>query len=532
MKSRGIPVGVVVLDSPWETNYNTFIPAARYHDFAKLVSDMKSEDVHVVLWITQLVNRESFDLEPGTTPYPGPSPNLAAATAGGYLVNHGQEFFWWKGIGGALDFFDRSAVAWWHRQQDGVLDAGISGWKLDFGDSYVQTDTVATAIGTIPHQRYSEEYYRDFFAYGVNRRGADAFVTMTRAWDESYQFPGRFFARPEHSPAAWMGDNRRDWVGIVDAIDEMFLSAEAGYVVVGSDIGGYLERNDKDLLGPIIPFDPIVFARWTALGALCPLMELHGQANFAPWTVPERTDEIVALYQYWATLHHELIPFFYGLAEEAYQKKAPPIVRPVAGQSRVFMLGDALLVAPIIDATQARQFTLPSGARWYDWWSDDGRAIEGGTTLTSSFANDLARIPLFIKEGAIIPADVSSALTGLGDVASTGLLTVSVHPGPASTFVLHDEDSATTSIAVGPAPNDPSTVRVSLSRRLKGAILRIRGDAAPARVTDDGAGLDVVSDRATLDAKSTGAWFDAAHHWLWVKVAAKSGASAIDVGWR
>jgi alpha-glucosidase (family GH31 glycosyl hydrolase) len=38
-----------------------------------------------------------------------------------------------------VDFFNPRALAWWHRQQDVVLDAGIDGWKLDFGDSYVTT---------------------------------------------------------------------------------------------------------------------------------------------------------------------------------------------------------------------------------------------------------------------------------------------------------------------------------------------------------------------------------------------------------
>jgi alpha-glucosidase (family GH31 glycosyl hydrolase) len=33
-RERDIPVGVVVLDSPWETNYNTFVPnPTRYPDF-------------------------------------------------------------------------------------------------------------------------------------------------------------------------------------------------------------------------------------------------------------------------------------------------------------------------------------------------------------------------------------------------------------------------------------------------------------------------------------------------------------------
>ena len=97
-----------------------------------------------------------------------------------------------------------------------------------------------------PHQDYSEAYYRDFLAYGAGRRGPD-FLTMVRGWDESYGFAGRFYARPEHAPVVWAGDNRRDWVGLADALDTMFRSARAGYVVVGSDVGGYLDLDDKTI---------------------------------------------------------------------------------------------------------------------------------------------------------------------------------------------------------------------------------------------------------------------------------------------
>jgi alpha-D-xyloside xylohydrolase len=55
--SRDIPVGVVVLDSPWETQYNTFVPSpTRYHDFAKLLADLHARDIRLVLWTTQMVN--------------------------------------------------------------------------------------------------------------------------------------------------------------------------------------------------------------------------------------------------------------------------------------------------------------------------------------------------------------------------------------------------------------------------------------------------------------------------------------------
>jgi alpha-glucosidase (family GH31 glycosyl hydrolase) len=90
--------------------------------------------------------------------------------------------------------------------------------------------------------------------------------------------------------------------------------------VLGSDIGGYLDRDDQNLTGPVIPFDSVNFARWTATAGLMPFFQLHGRANITPWTVPDRATEVVAVYRYWSKLHHELVPFFFSLA----RTPAPP----------------------------------------------------------------------------------------------------------------------------------------------------------------------------------------------------------------
>jgi len=45
---RDIPIGTVVLDSPWETHYNTFIPSpTRYPDFPGLIASLREDDVHI-----------------------------------------------------------------------------------------------------------------------------------------------------------------------------------------------------------------------------------------------------------------------------------------------------------------------------------------------------------------------------------------------------------------------------------------------------------------------------------------------------
>ncbi len=524
-RERDIPVGVVVLDSPWENQYNTFIPSdEQYPRFRTLISDLRAMNIRTVLWVTQMVNFQSFDVEAGSlVPYSGPSPNYAEGRRCGFYVNNGARYAWWKGSGSGVDFFNARARAWWHAQQNLVLDMGVAGWKLDFGESYITTPTVETAMGTQPHQRYSEEYYRDFLAYGVQRRGREEFLTMVRPYDRSYQFEGRFFARPEHTPVGWVGDNRRDWVGLADALDHIFRSARAGYVVLGSDIGGYLDRDDQNLTGMVIPFDSVNFARWTATAGLMPFFQLHGRANITPWTVPDRATEVVAVYRYWSKLHHELVPFFFSLAQETYAMRAANIIRPIGEMASWerdyrFQVGDAFLVAPILDGTGRRDVALPAGARWFDWWAPSAAGVAGGTTVANYDATDLQRIPIFLREGAIVPAAVSDAVTGLGTTASASATTIIATPpamGATATFALHkDNDGATATLTTRSTASNQLELSVA---RLTGTVIwHVRGGVMPTSVTAGAAPLTMVADRAALDAASEG-WFVDAQRILWVK---------------
>jgi alpha-glucosidase (family GH31 glycosyl hydrolase) len=529
--SRDIPIGVVVLDSPWETNYNTFIPnPTRYGDFPGLVSDMHARGVRVVLWTTSLVNSTSFDLEPGGDAYDGASPTLQQGEDCGFFVDEGQTYPWWKGKGAGLDFFDANARAWFHTQQDVVLGAGIDGWKLDFGENYIGglSDTFSTTDGDKARQEYGEAYYRDFLAYGRTARGPD-FLTMTRAWDESYGFAGRFYAKKEDSPISWMGDNRRDWFGLADALSESFVSARAGYVAVGSDIGGYLDHDDKNLTGPEIPFDTLVFARWVAVGALSPLMQLHGRANITPWTVPDHVDETIALYKYWAGLHHALVPFFYSLAEESYAGKRGSIVTPLGDANAMtttdfrYMLGDAFLVAPLTDATGKANVAIPNDAPYADFFT--GEEIAAGATAARDYSADRSHIPLFAKAGAIVPMNVDGAQLGFGPY--TGALTVMTWPATTpSSFALHEDDG---SIVTLTAVETTSTITVGASVQKSAIVFRIHETRAPSAVSANGQALQSRLSDAALQAADSGFFYDAAAHAIVAKVPAQSAAVQVTI---
>lgn len=127
---------------------------------------------------------------------------------------------WWKGDGSAIDFFNPKATTWWHVQQDHVLDMGIDGWKLDFGDSYLKKP---------PNKRRTARWrIRSIRKPIIATFGPTASRSVVLIchdgcpYDKSYGFEGRFYARPEHAPVTWVGDNRRDWVGFIDALDEIF----------------------------------------------------------------------------------------------------------------------------------------------------------------------------------------------------------------------------------------------------------------------------------------------------------------------
>ncbi len=529
--SRDIPVGVVVLDSPWETNYNTFVPnPARYPEFARMVAELKAQDIRTVLWVTQMINESSFDAELGGDIYDGPAENLAVASRCNFLVNDGEMYLWWKGNGAGLDFFNPAARAWWHRLQNTVLDVGVAGFKLDFGEDYIPTATITTAGGTVTHQAYSEAYYRDFLAYGQHRLGADEFVTMVRPYDKSYQFQGRFYARPEHAPVAWVGDNRRDWIGLEDALDHVFRSARAGYAVLGSDIGGYLDKDDQDLGGPTIPFSQANLARWTAVGALMPFMQLHGRANITPWTVPERPDETVTLYRYWSKFHHALVPFFYSLAMAAHAG-GPVILHPIGDEPSWpgdwrFMVGDALLVAPILDDTGIRDVVLPAGAGFEDWW-DATRVVPGGTTVTAYDATDRARIPLWVAQGAILPMELADDALGFGSAAHAGHLTVLAWPDTTrASFTLTEHDDTTTTITT---QRTATGVDVQLTRVVQPVLARIRTQATPSGVTVGGQVVPARASKAELDASTSGWAVDGTQPFVWVRIPAGTSAVTVEV---
>jgi len=152
-QEREIPVSGVIIDSPWETAYNNFeFDTKRYPEYQKLLSDLKSQNIAVILWITSAVNTDD--------------PDYQFALEKGYFLKGFEKYKWWKGTGGLIDYNNPQAMKWWHQRMNKALDLGIDGWKVDGVEG-------AMALAGIKRQRdYSRAYYSDFFNYSHRDYGA------------------------------------------------------------------------------------------------------------------------------------------------------------------------------------------------------------------------------------------------------------------------------------------------------------------------------------------------------------------------
>ncbi|MDP8921930.1 MAG: hypothetical protein M3O34_03535, partial [Chloroflexota bacterium] len=491
-RERDIPVGAVIIDSPWQTNYNTFDFNQDYPDPAGLVKKLHEWNIRVILWMTGMLNVESID-----GPEPGKARMYDEAKAAGYLVDRGATYEWDKGVGAAVDFFNPEAVAWWYRQLDRAWSVGVDGWKVDSPEGNLP-DYVQTHAGPKTNRQYGTEYYRAMHRY-VAARGPEAIITA-RPIDG-----GTEYAPVDANPAGWVGDQLPDWgeKGIDEALNNMLDSAAEGYAVVGSDIGGYRpgERSDN------------LFTRWTQLGALSPLMENGGRGEHRPWKFG---GDVVDVYRYFAKLHHQLVPYLHSAGIEAHLT-GMPIIRGGDKERQQYLLGTDLFVAPILQREDERDVRFPSDGRWHDYWDDD-RTYQPGATVR--YRASSARMPLFIRAGAIIPMQVKDRDTGHGGKGSAGHLTLLLYPEGES--IRHYRPTAQDVVELR-SRRAPEGVTVNIGARTEKYVLRIKEPTAPNEVS-----LELDSQRRPLSRRSswrdfdrsTEGWFyDATRKYTWARFA-------------
>src|SRR5262249_17763340 len=140
-------------------------------------------------------------------------------------------------------------------------------------------------------------------------------------------------------------------------------------------------------------------------------MEVGDASNGPAWAETAengRDSDAVAILRSYARLHTRLFPYLWTYAQRMVVDGRPlqrplGLAYPELGRhpDDEYMLGDDLLVAPVIAANQqSREILVPSGT-WFGFW--DGAPVAASEENDAQAAAPLDTIPLFVREGAIVP---------------------------------------------------------------------------------------------------------------------------------
>jgi alpha-glucosidase (family GH31 glycosyl hydrolase) len=289
---------------------------------------------------------------------------------------------------GDIDFTNPAAVDWWQKMiTAAVRDQRFDGWMEDFGEWVADTDTFAAGKGTTLSELYPLLYHKITIriAQGLNPEVAP----FSRSGSSGSQ---------QFSPVLWGADQQHNWsrdYGLPSVITAGITAGMSGFSTWGPDI--LSDGDSKEL-----------WMRWAEFAALTPVMRDH------VWSKPQGSVNLwsdadtQALFKKYAVLHSALLPYFATYAAEAHLTGTPIMRHTVLeypndprsyGAEYQYLLGEHLLVAPVIEpGATSRKLYLPQG-EWVNYWTGD--RYTGGQDVTVPAA--LEQIPLLVRAGSIVP---------------------------------------------------------------------------------------------------------------------------------
>lgn len=256
-------------------------------------------------------------------------------------------------------------------------EEGIDFWWIDGAN--------ATAAG-VNTQLWTNHVYYTHLEASSNRR---ALILSRTGGLGSHRYPVQFSA-----------DTYSHWEVLQFLVDFTTRAGNVGVSYWSHDLGGFFGSV------PGVPIiDPELFVRWIQFGCFSPIVRLHSDhGRREPWHYGTLVLDAVRKAFH---LRMQLIPYLYYLTRISYDTGLP-LCRPLYlaypedeeayGVGTQFMLGDRILVAPVVEPGGKRSVYLPAGG----WWERSTGQFYPESTHLNLFAG-LNQIPLFVQAGAIVP---------------------------------------------------------------------------------------------------------------------------------
>lgn len=384
MVDHGLPPGVFMIDDTWQQAYGEWnFESSRFQNPKEMMDSLHAMGFKVLLWVCPFV---SMDTPAYRRIAWGRNPDDVKGypTKGGFLMERRSDgravpaaVDWWNGRSALLDFTHPNAVAWFSEQLDRLVrDYGADGFKFDGGGVHFYS---AKGGGFAANDKSKSPAAQSalYGEFALKFKGSE--------YRNGFGFAGKPVIMRLH-------DKNHSWDALARLVPDMLAAGFVGCPFICPDmIGG----GEWTAFLPGSPFDPEIFIRSAQIHALCPMMQISA----SPWRVldPEHQllfNEVVALRQRFA-------PLLVELAKES-AKTGEPMMRNLeyefpgmgyAGVKDEFMMGDRLLVAPVIEkGAVERKVMIPPGK----WRDADGKVFAGPAEVV--VPAPLAKLPYFVKE--------------------------------------------------------------------------------------------------------------------------------------
>lgn len=377
MRERDIPLRVFHFDCFWmkEFQWCDFQWDERiFPEPEQMLKRLKEKGLKICVWINPYIAQQSPLFEEGMEK--------------GYLLKrpNGDVWQWdkWQPGMGIVDFTNPDARKWYTDHLRRLVDMGVDCFKTDFGER-IPTDVVYDD-GSDPekmHNYYTYLYNQAVYEVLEEKLGRGEAVLFARSATAGCQ---KF-------PVHWGGDCSADYESMAESLRGGLSLGMSGFGFWSHDIGGFESNSSAD-----------VYKRWLAFGLLSSHSRLHGSRYYrVPWLYDE---EAVDVARFFTKLKCRLMPYLYGAAVET-ARTGVPMMRAMVVEypddpaclylDRQYMLGDALLVAPVMSEEGEVSYYLPEG-QWIHLLNGDIK--EGGRWFHGQY--DYFSLPLYVRANSII----------------------------------------------------------------------------------------------------------------------------------
>ena len=383
-----IPLDYIHLDIHYMDGYRDFtIDKTRFPDIKTLSEELKKDEIELVG-----INDAAIKEDPKFDLYKYLEDNHLFGTLDGKTYINAV----WPGDSGFPNYFDDKCKKYLESYASKFLDdTGISGIWCDMNEpasfNGPLPDEVDFTFGKRKllhkeaHNVYAEHMVKSF----VN--------TFKKKNIRPYLFSRAAFATTAKYAFVWNGDNFSLWHHLRYSIPQILSLSMSGFMFNGVDIGGFGGDSNKELL-----------IRWLEANLFIPFLRNHSTLHTKAQEPYAYDEETLNIFKKYLKIRYEFIPYLYNLAQEM-SFKGEPIVSPLFYHfeddentleiNDEYMVGDSLLVAPILDKdARRRMIYLPKGT-WIDLFT--GKKYIGGKYII--FAENLAESGYFIKNNTLIP---------------------------------------------------------------------------------------------------------------------------------